>query len=587
MAVSNTVSLSTNFNVDPYYDDFSEAKQFHRILFRPGLAVQARELTQMQTILQNQIDRLGEHIFKEGSTVRGVELNLDTALQFVKLRDNSANGASVDVNSWVGRVVTGATSGITANVMSVAAGSEADAPNYKTLFIKYTKGNQTQRTFGNGEQITTASGLSANLIATAAFGRGSQITLGEGIIYAKDHFIRFPEQTLILEKYNNRPSYRVGANIVEEIVQSSVDTTLLDPAQGSYNYAAPGADRLKLNPVMMKQPNSIVPKGNTFIEFVRISQGVIQEEAVKPQYAQIRDYMARRTFDESGHYIVKGWSVTLEEHLMQAGNGGTYLAANGGNNDLLVASVSPGRGYISGFDHETLTTFFMDVRKGLDFKEVDDVPVAANYGNYVVVDNVVGKWPTTTHARVSLRDTFANAISNAEYSTTTAHGQEIGTARVRHITHASGTMGNHEATYNLYLYDINMTANTFTNVRSVYYDDASAADAKADIVLTSGSAVLTDTAFNKSIYKTGAEYVKTVRNSSGAVNLDFNYNDSFDVTIATDGTFTVTTNNADVNWPYSAGALNSTQKQKARRAQRSKNEGPKGSRTQEHRRNPS
>ena len=562
MAVSNTVSLSTNFNVDPYYDDFSESKQFHRILFRPGLAVQARELTQMQTILQNQIDRLGEHIFKEGSTVRGVELNYDNRLQYIKLRDNSANGSSVDVNSWSGRVITGSSSGITANVLSVAAGSEADAPNYKTLFVKYTKGNQTQRTFANGEQITTASGLAANLISTAAFGTGSQITLGEGIIYAKDHFIRFPEQTLVLDKYDNKPSYRIGANVVEEIVQSSVDTTLLDPAQGSYNYAAPGADRLKLNPVMMKQPSSITPKGNTFIEFVRIEHGVIQEEAVKPQYAQIRDYMARRTFDESGHYIVKGWSVTLEEHLMQAGNGGTYLPANGGNNDLLVASVSPGRGYISGFDHETLTTFFMDVRKGLDFKEVDDVPVAANYGNYVVVDNVVGKWPTTTHARVSLRDTFANAISNAEYSTTTAHGQEIGTARVRHITHASGTMGNHEATYNLYLYDINMTANTFTNVRSVYYDDASAADAKADIVLTSGSAVLTDTAFNKSIYKTGAEYVKTVRNSSGAVNLDFNYNDSFDVTIATDGTFTVTTNNADENWPYSTGALNSTQKQK-------------------------
>ena len=89
MAVSNSVSLSTNFNVDPYYDDFDESKNFYRVLFRPGLAVQARELTQMQTIIQNQIDRLGEHIFKEGSTVRGVELNYDDRLSFIKLRDNS------------------------------------------------------------------------------------------------------------------------------------------------------------------------------------------------------------------------------------------------------------------------------------------------------------------------------------------------------------------------------------------------------------------------------------------------------------------------------------------------------------------
>lgn len=561
MAVSNSVSLSTNFNVDPYYDDFDESKNFYRVLFRPGLAVQARELTQMQTIIQNQIDRLGEHIFKEGSTVRGVELNYDDRLSFIKLRDNSANGTSVNVNAFKDKVITGSSTGITANVMQIAAGSEADAPNYKTLFIKYTKGQIANRTFANGEQITTSSGLAANLISTGAFGTGSQITLGEGIIYAKDHFIRFPAQTLILDKYTNRPSYRVGANIVEEVIQSSVDTTLLDPAQGSYNYAAPGADRLKLNPILMKQPESTAPKGNTFIEFVRLKNGIIQEEAVKPQYAQIRDYMARRTFDESGHYIVKGWSVTLEEHLMQAGNGGTYLASNGGNNDLLVASISPGRGYISGYDHESLTTNFMDIRKGLDFKNVDDVPVAANYGNYVVVDNVVGNWPTGTHAQVSLRSNFANAVSNSDYSTTTAVGVEYGKARVRHISHVAGTMGNHEATYNMYLYDIKMTANTFASVKSVYVDNAGA-DGKADIVLTSGAAKLVDTSFNRSVYKTGAEYVKSVRNSSGAVNLDFNYNDTFDVTIATDGTFTVTTNNADENWPYSTGALNTSQKQK-------------------------
>ena len=57
---ANNVTLSTNFNVAPFYDDFDETKNFHRILFRPGLAVQARELTQMQTILQNQIDRFGD-----------------------------------------------------------------------------------------------------------------------------------------------------------------------------------------------------------------------------------------------------------------------------------------------------------------------------------------------------------------------------------------------------------------------------------------------------------------------------------------------------------------------------------------------
>ena len=68
------MSLNTNFNVNPYYDDFDEDKKFLRILFKPGFAVQARELTQSQTILQKQIERFGEHIFKNGSVVSGGQL---------------------------------------------------------------------------------------------------------------------------------------------------------------------------------------------------------------------------------------------------------------------------------------------------------------------------------------------------------------------------------------------------------------------------------------------------------------------------------------------------------------------------------
>ena len=61
--------MAINFNTSPYYDDFAESDNFHRILFKPGAAVQARELTQLQTILQNQIARFGQNIFKEGSVV--------------------------------------------------------------------------------------------------------------------------------------------------------------------------------------------------------------------------------------------------------------------------------------------------------------------------------------------------------------------------------------------------------------------------------------------------------------------------------------------------------------------------------------
>ena len=75
----------TDFNVSPYYDDFSEAKNFHRILFRPAFAVQARELTQSQTVLQNQIEKFGDPVFNTGAMVIPGQVSIDTNYYAVKL----------------------------------------------------------------------------------------------------------------------------------------------------------------------------------------------------------------------------------------------------------------------------------------------------------------------------------------------------------------------------------------------------------------------------------------------------------------------------------------------------------------------
>ena len=76
----------TNLNVSPYYDDFSEDSLYHRVLFRPAFSVQARELTQMQSILQNQIERMGSHFFKEGSMVIPGQAGFDVTYSYVKLQ---------------------------------------------------------------------------------------------------------------------------------------------------------------------------------------------------------------------------------------------------------------------------------------------------------------------------------------------------------------------------------------------------------------------------------------------------------------------------------------------------------------------
>ena len=53
-----------------YKDDFRDSDNYHRILFNTGVGLQARELTQLQTILQKQIERFGNNVFKEGAVVK-------------------------------------------------------------------------------------------------------------------------------------------------------------------------------------------------------------------------------------------------------------------------------------------------------------------------------------------------------------------------------------------------------------------------------------------------------------------------------------------------------------------------------------
>ena len=88
-----------NYNIQPYYDDFDETKNYHRILFRPGYAVQARELTQLQTALQAQIDRYGQYAFKDGSRVLGGKVSINTEYDFIKLKSSFTHSVGGSLNS--------------------------------------------------------------------------------------------------------------------------------------------------------------------------------------------------------------------------------------------------------------------------------------------------------------------------------------------------------------------------------------------------------------------------------------------------------------------------------------------------------
>ena len=548
--VANTVSLSTNLNVSPYYDDFDETKNFHRILFRPGLAVQARELTQIQSILQNQIDRFAENIFKEGSIVRGCLPKIKTKIQYIKLRDNSSTGQSVNAAAFLGKTITGAINKVQAVVIDTADGAEANTPNYKTLFVAYTSGNTNgTKTIANSEMITSSDGLSANAIGSYSTGFSSKAILESGVIYAKDHFIRVDKQELFLEKYSTTPSYRVGYEVEESIITEKNDSSLLDPASGSYNYAAPGSARLKLIPTLKKYAFDEVVSNN-FVELIQIKNGETIRLVQDTQYNVIRDELAKRTYEESGDYIVKGMIPRLREHLNTTSNYGVYLSSSSGNTQYLVVDIESGTAFVKGYEIEKMSTSRVTIPKGTDINRVNGGTILADYGNYVYVNNVVGKWDVNAQARVSLRSAFSNSIPTSTYSTTNLPGTELGTARVRAIEYYTGNPGTAAAVYKLYLSDIKITAinKSFTAVNSIGFNAGAATansaipQGKADIQNANGlNANTTDPSFDYAVYNIPAKAIKTIRSTAGAVDTNFQFYKSFDVSIAVTGQVTVDT----------------------------------------------
>ena len=114
------MAQTTNLNVSPYFDDFNENDNYYKVLFKPGLPVQARELTGLQSILQNQIAKFGQHFFKEGSKVIPGNTQYNDNFDCVII---NSEYLGVTVQSYIDQLlnqkIIGATSGVSATVVKI------------------------------------------------------------------------------------------------------------------------------------------------------------------------------------------------------------------------------------------------------------------------------------------------------------------------------------------------------------------------------------------------------------------------------------------------------------------------------------
>ncbi len=456
------MAQKTNLNVTPYYDDFEEGDNFHKVLYRPGFAVQARELTSQQSILQNQIEKMGRNIFKEGAVISGGEVGLDKKYYAVKVQGTfNTTDVTSNISSYVNKVITGASSGVSALVVGTA---DAAGDDPITLFVKYLNPDNTGdvTTFTDGENLS-ANGVVGSFIdgqesltvdTSNATATGSAVTVASGTYFVRGYFVNVSEQTLVLDKYSNTPSYRVGFTVTEDLVTPEEDGTLFDNATGTSNENAAGAHRLKITLTLSKLGLTETNDTN-FVELMRINLGNTLSAARPTEYAVLGDTLARRTYDESGHYVVRDFRPDIRESLNDGVNNGVFDAGSitddgaTTSDDLLAIHLTPGKAYVAGYEVEKNHPTFVDLPKPRTTENVDSAITPIEVGNTVKVSNAFNSPDVTPeisgksvpYNKVLLHDTFTNSkltdtaagpgrgIQTSSIQTNGGH--EIGVARVR------------------------------------------------------------------------------------------------------------------------------------------------------------
>ena len=513
------MAIETNLNNSPYFDDFDETSQYHRILFRPGYSVQARELTQIQSILQNQIEKFANEVIVDGTVVSGCSVKVRT-INYVKLRDKDfANSRIVLLNDFYDSgkianvVVTGTLSGVQARLIDVRDGSEVGIPNNLTMFVDYLNSGTDKATkvFNNDEELifttngqTRSAGFkfAANTIKADSFGdstgKGLYATVSDGTIYHKGHFIHVEPQGTVASKYDLTANVNIGFETRESIVDSNQDVSLLDNATGATNFSAPGANRLKLIPTLATRARGVA-NTQTFFTIAEMDNGEIVRRNTDTRYAEISNHIAAGVYDSHGNFAMEPFNVRIREHLKNESNLGRYAD---GDSNKLVCEVERGSGYIMGRKVSLTNAMYRSFDKATETEVFDGVAIGQNIGNYVFINEVVGLWNFTQLVQVDLYDTAQTAVTSKLYGISSATGVKIGTAYLRGFEYESGVSGTASGKYRAYLFNIEMNSGqSFKDVKGLYVNNAVYSDSLADIVLENdGSAKLYDSSLESSVF---------------------------------------------------------------------------------------
>ena len=327
-----------DLNTSPYFDDYTESKKFYKILFRPGRAIQARELTQIQSIIQNQISRFGKHLFKNFALVSprpSLGCKYDPTTVFVKIPATSDSRTQTESNLnnyWLNKRVNNQL-----GVEGLVIGYEK-TDNFVRLFISLEKAGTGANNFAKNDILTVnvvdtlpdgTTSVTTTLTTTIegttnAVGRIASIEIPDSIYFYEEYFVLVDRQWLFVTPdnvnddlaWNASPTCEVGIEMIQSKVTFEDDESLLDNATGASNFSAPGADRLKIEGILVvKQLNTT---DQNFVKLLTVTKGIITKAwqlETDPYNDPYKAILAKRTFDESGNYTTKPFIVETRPFL--------------------------------------------------------------------------------------------------------------------------------------------------------------------------------------------------------------------------------------------------------------------------------
>lgn len=505
-----------NFNTPPYNDDFDAEKNHLKVLFKPNRYVQARELNNLQSILQNQVSSIGNHLFKNNSKITGCSTAF-VEYSYVRLND-TYNSENVVLGEYNKLRVVGVVSSVEAQIVDV---TEKDVNDPATLYVVYTKtgSDNEQSTFIQGEdvQFVDENGVvvytatvrcptcpeNEGVDATEPMGKSMFFNIEEGIFYYNGYFVKTPTQHIITEKYLIKDensqilsdlTYRVGLNVVESIVTANDDESLYDPHMGAPNFAAEGADRYLIELILSVHDYVEDEDESNFIVLAKIRQNhTVEYKKDDTEYNEIMKELSRRTYETSGNFTNVPWKARFLHELKKEKGDNTGWTKNG-SDDNFVAVIGTGSGYVKGHRVENPSETIIVGRKARDTKK--------QRGSTSSFDPIQNILINSTNNISWIDHNGSSIVSNQIVNFKDAGGTVIGSFKIYDVQNNGG------GEYRLYIYDITMLAGkTLNMVKSVAISDNSLV---GTIV---GDMQLENASNTTLLYSVGRDSIKSMRDN--------------------------------------------------------------------------